>query len=199
MSRTFGEKRSLFLSYIKSTYLPTIVYYPASGYDSLVKKVFNPTPVIHLSLPSDEPSHHYFEKLGDGIKILGTMDNSPLADKSVDVVWINLAGSIQINDEAIKDFERILKPNGIVVIEGINFYDRDDWQRRTKPFSSFIAVDLPDAFAPNQIVYAVSRPEDARENMMFVTSEDAMIAYVSSHKGYTGHELLFDYAVFKKE
>ncbi len=196
---TFDEKRMIFMEYIKGKYKPLIVYYPASGADMVPKKVFGETSVIHLSLPENEKEVKYLERLGNGIKLLGDMEESPLADSSVDLIWICLRGG-RVNGRALKDFMRVLKKGGLIAVEESQNTDgnRHKWQELLDCFNDLERVELPDNFEKPETVYSFSET-DAYDSQLVVNSEKEMIDEVSGKGGkYVGYQYVFDYALFSK-
>lgn len=182
-----------------------MVYYPACGPDKLPKQVFGAYHIIHLSLPEDEPQCGYLESLGDGIKLLGDMRHSNLADCSINLIYTTPAGT-KLTQEMVADFDRVLKPSGIVAVEsyGYNYTDREKWQKNFELFQKYhyIVLDLPTEFKSGQVVWGIrpdkQDPELGGFNGWYVNSEQAMIEFVTSHKGHHGFEEILDYAVFQK-
>lgn len=197
MENTIRQKRLAFVGYVKKTFAPKVVYYPASGHDRLVKDGFAPTPVIHLSLPEDEPG--YVSELGPGINILGNIAASPLAATSVDAIWIKFGGNFLFTAAALHDLNRVLVPGGIVVIEGINIFQRDKWAERKQFFSHYKTLALPNEFLEGQVCYAIGKQDEDLLDYRFVGSNEALMAYVVAHPEYSGQELVFDYAIFQKQ
>ena len=191
-----NEKRKIFLEYIKETFNVSLVYYPASGWDALPKEIFGIYNVIHLSLEEDENEIHYFEKLGDGIKIFGDMRKSPIADKSIDMIYLNLYDGLDIIVcQSLEDFKRVLKNNGIIVVEGRNYYERKKWENFLKIFNKdFLKIKLPRDFRCNQVYYGIRKNNKEK----YMQSQEDMIEFVSKNKEWTGFKVVWDYAVFKK-
>ncbi len=193
------------MRYIDATYNPGAVYYPACGADSVPKEVFGADKVIHLSLPENEPTEHYLARLGDGIKILGNMENSPLADMSVDLIWLNLHGLI-LSPKTLADFERVLRKGGCVVTEELHRNKREEWAAILEKFPDYQKVDLPPEFQPGWVKYRVTKDlnsdgkyEGGIVEGEYVNSEDEMIDIVTSQREYRGFENILDQAVFKKK
>lgn len=196
---TTREKRKEFLEYIREALKPFLVYYPASGWDTLPKEVFGANNVIHLSLRKDEKETGYFEKLGDGIKIFGNMKNSPLADKSVDAIYLNLHGLDSVASESIKDFKRVLKDNGAVFVEGRNYYGQEKWGDFSKILGdNFLKENLPENFQGQQTYYGVKKDNNENEEKI-LESQEKMMDFVSENKEWSGFEAVFNYAVFRKK
>lgn len=198
---TLADKRMEFMEYVRDTYKPQFVYYPACGADYLPKKVFGETSVIHLSLPENERDVHYLERLGNGIKILGDMRSSPLADMSIDLIWV-CTGGIEIDKTTLGDFLRVLKSNGLIAIEVSQYVDgsRDKWQKMLDCFVGLDRVSIPERFDNPEKVIAVSETDDVNYRYTgVVVKENEMMDMVSENKGkYVGREYMMDYALFRK-
>ena len=200
-----SEERKKFMRFIDATYTPKMVYYPACGADRVPKNVFGADRVTHLSLPENEPIEHYLARLGDGIKILGNMENSPLADESVDLIWLNLHG-LNLSPKTLADFDRVLRKGGYVVIEELHRNKREEWAAILEKFPDYQKVDLPPEFQPGRVKYGVmkdlssdGRYEGEIVEGEYVNSEDEMIDIVTSQKEFRGFENILDQAVFKKK
>jgi hypothetical protein len=188
------SKRKSFYRYIKKHFKPSLVYYPGSGFDKVPKSVFGKYHVIHLTLLEHQSNANHLERLGDGIEILGDINNSPIADNSVDMILIHGAA----NKKMLEDFDRVLKPKGIVTIDnsGWTYHVRSRWNELYKLFKNYKPLDLPKGFEAGQNVFGVCK--DGEDNGWYVNSEQEMMDYVTSHKGYTGFKEILDYAVFQK-
>lgn len=200
-----SEERKKFMRYIDATYSPKMVYYPACGADRVPKDVFGADRVTHLSLPENEPTEHYLARLGEGIKILGNMENSPLTDEGVDLIWLNLHG-LYLSPKTLADFDRVLKKGGYVVIEELHRNKREEWDALLEKFSGYQRLDLPPEFQPGRAKYGVTKDlnsdgkyEGEIVEGEYVSSEDEMIDIVTSQREYRGFENILDQAVFKKK
>lgn len=197
MENTVKQRRGSFLKYVRDTYNPKIIYYPASGGDSFPKEIFGQEAVIHLSLKNDEPKYHYFKNLGDGIKIFGRMEDSPIADDSVDAILVRFGFSM--TGETIKDFNRVLKLSGIVIIEGFGwkYSDRSKWDKLCAKFSHYKSESLPEEFTPGQIVFGAFPENDYSEGIYF-KDEEKMHDFLKTNRLFTGFQEILDYAIFTK-
>lgn len=191
------SKRLKFLRYIKRTFHPSFVYYPGCGGDVFPKRIFGKHHVIHLSLPEDEPEHSYLKNLGAGIKLLGHMEKSSLADASVDMIWLRIHG-ILLNATTIADFDRVLQSGGIIVVEGsgFTFAQRNRWKAHYNWFKAYEVISLPDEFKCEQHVFGVYKGDDTDGE--YLDSQHAVENFVSNHKSYGGFHEILDYAVFRK-
>ena len=190
------------MEYIKTAYTPKFVYYPACGADYLPKEVFGANNVIHLSLPENEKTEQYLRRLGDGIKLMGEMEKSPLADESVDLIWLCLGGGV-IKKEVLTDFLRVLKKDGLIAIEESQHVDsfRYKWQELVDCFSGMEKMTIPDKFAiPEQVltIFEESDPDNRYTGVVVDTKEKLMDKVIESHGKFAGREYLMDYALFRK-
>lgn len=199
-----SEVRKKFLRYIDTTYKPRVVYYPACGADGIPKEVFGAERVVHLSLPENEPTDHYLERLGEGIKLLGDMENSPLADESVDLIWLNLHG-IRLSEKTLADFGRVLKKGGLIAIEELHRNKREEWDQLVVMFRNFQQIELPVEFQAGSVRYGIVKDLDEEGKYQgeivegqYVDSEKEMVDLVTSHREYRGFENILDQAMFEK-
>lgn len=205
-NKSMLAKRTFFLDYIKSEFKPELVYYPEFRGDDLPQKNFGKYNVIHQS---PERSQKFFDKFGEGIKIIGDSFNSPLADNSVDAVFLRRQGTTVYLEDSIKDFDRVLKSGGVIFAEMLNFYDRQEWGAINHALGlyashNFTRIDLPNDFRENQITYGIKDGDDASFNCetgYYVESEQEMkdiVVSSSEEKPLMGLTDVWDYAVFKK-
>lgn len=195
------EKVPNFLNYIKQTFNPELLYYPGSGADKLPKKIFGKHGVIHLSLKSDEKHSSYFKGLGDGIKIFGHINESPIADNSVDAIYLNIRPSFDIMVGTIDDFKRVLKEDGIVAICHRNTYNRDKWINFKDYFKDFDELPVPVELESGKSCWGFGNRTD--EVGEYVESEEEMKKIVfdkeKNPKGdIIGFEHIWDFAIFRK-
>ncbi len=189
------------MRYVKDTYHPLVTYYPACGADYMPKKVFGDTGVIHLSYPDNEPDSHYLKKLRGGIKLLGDMNCSPLADDSVDLIWLNMRG-LSLSEKILSDFKRVLKTDGLIAVEEDQFVDvwRDKWQKRLDEFVGFERVELPNKIGEPETVYTFVEADDPEGvyNAVVVKDEEEMVRNVAGKGGkYVGGQHVMDRAIFR--
>lgn len=199
---TLADKRGEFIKYIDEKYKPKFVYYPGCGADNIPKYFFGDERVIHLSLPENEEETKYLERLGEGIKLLGDMNCSPLADNCVDLIWINLRG-MPLSKEAIEDFKRVLKKNGLIAVEDTQNTEpwRNKWQKRLDDFGDFEPVDLPNWLCSAEVVFTVSKSGDniTEFEKNVVNDEAEMIEGVAGKNGqFVGNQFVMDRALFRK-
>jgi SAM-dependent methyltransferase len=200
-----SDERKGFIKYIDELYKPKFVYYPACGYDKVPKEVFGINNVIHLSLPENEPDVHYLQKLGEGIKLLGNMDDSPLADESVDIIWLNLHG-LGLSSNTLVDFNRVLKEGGHIVIEELHRYEREEWTELLSNFSEYKKNELPEMYKSESEKFGIAKKinngkglyEGDMDEGEYLNSEEEVMNWVSIHKEYNGFSNILDYAVFEK-
>ena len=198
---TIAEKRMEFMKYVKDKYHPLITSYPACGADYSPIIVFGSTRVIHLSHPDNEPDTRYLERLGDGIKLLGDMNNSPLADKSVDLIWLNMRG-LPLNKKILSDFKRVLKNGGLIAVEEDQFVDiwRNKWQKRLDEFRDLKEIKLPKDIRESETVYVFVEADDpdGAYKATVVKNEEEMIQNVVGKGGkYVGRQHVMDRALFQ--
>ena len=163
--------------------------------------------MIHLSLLEDEPRCGYLELIGDGIKIFGDMRHSNVADLSVDMIHITASSIYKgVVEDSIKDFDRVLKPGGIVSLEsyGQRFAERANWEKLLSLFENYQQVQLPPKFKTGQVRFGIKPQERDPElggfNGWYVKSEQEMFDFIFSHRGqgFSGFEEILDYAVLRK-
>jgi len=204
---TQNSKKLSYLKYLKQRFNPSLVYYPGSGADIQPKKIFGNYHVIHLSLPEHESKAGYLEALGDGIKLLGDMRHSNLADRSVDLIYLTAYSLPEgLIDHSIPDFDRVLKPGGYVSLEGCGyrFANRSRWTHLLQLFKQYKKINLPNEFRGEQVKFGIHPDERDPElggfNGWYVESEQAMKDFIISHRGqgYSGFEEILDYAVLQK-
>lgn len=140
----------------------------------------------------------YFAQLGEGIKLLGAMENSPLADASVDMILIRYSGVV-MTPKRLADFDRVLKPKGVVVIEGSGwtYSNRELWQVFYQRFAHYRLLKLPAEFKTGQHRFGIHKA-NAEEQGWYVETEAELIECVTTHKGCSGFQEYLDYAVFQK-
>jgi|GEM_PF-1942079 len=107
---------------LREDYDITIAYYPGSGYDVVPRNAMGSDRVIHLSL-EEHDSYYRLKHAQDNLRgyekrdmeLVGDYRSSPLKDASVDAVVVK---GIPIHSavEAVSDFQRVLKNNGIVLL-----------------------------------------------------------------------------------
>lgn len=203
--KTLKESRSEFLKYLDEAYHPNFVYYPACGADKTPKQIFGENKVIHLSLPENEAGVEYLERLGRGIKLLGDMAHSPIADRSVDLIYLNLQG-IQLSEEMVGDFFRVLKNDGVIAIEDRHLYDDSRWNKTIESLKQrFKEVEITPEFSGKAVEFGVRPKKDygkqqelCEEESSIVDSEEEMVKLVSSNKDNEGFVDEIRYSVMKK-
>lgn len=98
-----------------------ILYYPGSGYDVVPRDALGGDRVIHLSL-EEHDSYYRMKHAQDGllgyqkqdIELVGDFRSSPLKDTSVDAVLVK-GLPVHSAIDAIGDFERVLKDDGVLL------------------------------------------------------------------------------------
>jgi len=132
------------------------------------------------------------------------MENSPLADESVDLIWLNIHG-LDLNKKILTDFRRVLKSGGLVAIEELTRYKREEWENMLDRFKEYEVVQLPEGFKSGKSIFGIY--EDLEEDGSYhgkmvegwhIDSEEKMIDWVTSHKNSRGFEHILDYALFRK-
>ncbi|TSC62618.1 MAG: hypothetical protein G01um101448_805 [Parcubacteria group bacterium Gr01-1014_48] len=121
--REYKQRRRKFLEWIHEVYRPHLVLYAGSGFDQIPRDILGEQTVIHLSREEEHPGRHtrsytegYFKYLGNGIKLGADFRHIPLKDKSIEIVYVH-DSPFEVTAEATGEFNRILKEDGILILD----------------------------------------------------------------------------------
>ncbi|MBL7100368.1 MAG: hypothetical protein ISS23_00260 [Nanoarchaeota archaeon] len=116
-----NEILSGILRYLDSKYDIKTLYYPGSGWHKTPKETLGEDRTIHLSLEENREyiAGGYFKKLGRGIKVRGDYRQSPFRNNKFDVTLI-WGIPTETAREAINDFRRVTKKDGLFVVGNQN-------------------------------------------------------------------------------
>ncbi|MBI4919047.1 hypothetical protein HY837_03895 [archaeon] len=117
--------------YFDQKYNLGLLFYPASGFDTVPKCALGIDRVVHLSLEgrkglNSKDKNRYFSKLGEGKKVVGDVKNLPFASDSFNSVFCNVTNLMLPN---LKSYSRITKPEGIIIFDSTDF---DHYKDSTK-------------------------------------------------------------------
>lgn len=116
---------------IEERFKPSLILYPASGFDRVPKIAFGKEKVIHTSLEEhEEGGQKYFDQLGDGIKVIADNNSLPFGSSVFDAVLL-LDSSFEIACNPKDEFLRVLKKDGIIVLAK-NIFQNDENEDRVK-------------------------------------------------------------------
>lgn len=107
----------LFLKWVRNTFSPYPVLYPACGFDVLPKLVFGKGVVIHTSLEELNPKDRktYFPYLGEAITVIADNRALPFIDSSFQAIIISGISADEISDWT-KEFHRVLAIGGMLMV-----------------------------------------------------------------------------------
>lgn len=114
--------RLRFLEFVREVYNPGKIFYPGPGSDSIVERVFGKERVSYLSL--EEHDTDYLSFLGASDKVRGDFRRCPFANGVFDAIFIH-ASPAQATTEALDEFRRVLKSNGILLLEGYPWFQEE--------------------------------------------------------------------------
>jgi len=134
------------------------------------------------------------------------MEESPLAENTVDLIWLKLEGIIPA-PKAISDFHRVLKTSGHIYIEEFHLYQAEKWQKLIGLFDNFTNI-TPELLQASSSIYTITpkefadnpvSPEESEKNSIICKDVNEMMDIVSSKHLHNGGELVPRRAVLQKK
>ncbi|MBI5064650.1 hypothetical protein HZA97_00300 [Candidatus Woesearchaeota archaeon] len=109
------------LTYLNQKYNLGKLLYAASGFDTIPKSVLGVERVVHLSLEGrkgrdseNKDKSTYFEKLGDGTKVVGDSQQMPFAENSFNSIYCNVG--FLMKGESLEELIRVTKRKGFLIL-----------------------------------------------------------------------------------